>query len=156
MSTPSGPAPQPDPSRLRIGDAERTSALDALGEHLSSGRLSLDEYGDRSAQVTQARTVAELRILFDDLPPPHPALPDAAPAIPPPSDVRRASRSAPATQDPRPPAQRAAGAILAISGILSVLLFFWLKTWVVFLLPAVIAVISGAVWGGQGGRDNGR
>ncbi len=141
---------------MRIGDTERTSALDALGEHMSSGRLSLDEYGERSAQVTQARTVADLTALFDDLPPPYPDLPTAAPAIPPARSVQNVAANPPAGADPRTPAQRATGAILAVSGILSLLLFFWLKTWVVFLLPAVVAVISGVVWGSQGGRDNGR
>jgi len=79
----SAPSSGSDPSNIRIGDAERTSALDALGEHLSSGRIDLDEFGTRSAQVTQARTVADLRALFTDLPAPHPSLPGSVPAEPP-------------------------------------------------------------------------
>src|SRR3954465_15231746 len=101
--------------------------MDALGEHLSSGRIDLDEFGTRSAQVSQARTVGDLRELFVDLPAPHPTLPGHAappappprarrpPASPPPAP-RRASRPAgpPATQDdPRTPAQRMASFALA-------------------------------------------
>ena len=72
------PSPGSDPSNLRIGDAERNSAMDALGEHLSSGRIDLDEFGTRSAMVSQARTVADLRAQFTDLPAPHPVLPGPA------------------------------------------------------------------------------
>lgn len=132
---------------MRIGDAERNSALDALSEHLGKGRIDLDEFGTRSAQVTQARTVADLRALFVDLPAPHPTLPGppaptgrAQPAVPPPSSPARPG-------DGRTPAQRAATVLLAASGILSLILFFVVKTWIVFLIPALIAVVTSALWG---------
>src|SRR6476660_3883850 len=144
----SAPASGPDPSRLRIGDTERNSAMDALSEHLGKGRIDLDEFGTRSAQITQARTVAELRALFADLPPPHPTLPGpAAPAIRPatPAVPRGASPERP--NDTRTPAQRGAAVLLAASGIISLLLFFVLKTWLVFLIPALIAVATSALWG---------
>lgn len=131
---------------MRIGDAERNSAMDALSEHLGKGRIDLDEFGTRSAQVTQARTVAELRALFADLPPPHPALPG-----PPAPVVNRPAVPAPAVPagpvDSRTPAQRGAAVLLAVSGILSLVLFFVLKTWLVFLIPALIAVATSALWG---------
>jgi hypothetical protein len=145
-----------DPSRIRVGDTERNSALEALGEHLASGRLDLDEYGERSAQVTQAKTVADLKELFDDLPPPHPKLPVPLPALPPPSAAAaRYQSAAPVPGDGRTPAQRAAAVAIAISGIVSLLLFFALKIWVVFLIPALIAVATSAVWG-KGWNDGGR
>jgi hypothetical protein len=141
----SEPSSGPDPSRLRIGDAERNSAMDALSEHLGKGRIDLDEFGTRSAQVTQARTAADLRALFADLPPPYPTLPGAAspaaqPAVPPAGTPIR-------SEDARTPAQRTAAVLLAASGILSLLLFFLLKTWLVFLIPALIAVVTSALWG---------
>ena len=145
----SAPSSGPDPSQLRIGDAERNSAMDALSEHLGKGRIDLDEFGTRSAQITQARTVADLRALFADLPPPHPTLPGGAapvpgtsnqPAVPPPAAAAR-------PDDPRTPAQRGAAVLLAASGIISLLLFFVVKTWIVFLIPALIAVVTSAVWG---------
>ncbi|MGH3764259.1 MAG: DUF1707 SHOCT-like domain-containing protein [Pseudonocardiaceae bacterium] len=58
---------------MRIGDAEREEALNALGAHMSAGRLDIDEYGDRSARVTTARTRSELSALFADLPAPKPS-----------------------------------------------------------------------------------
>ena len=145
-----------DPSRMRVGDAERNSALEALGEHLTSGRLDLDDYGERSAQVTQAKTVADLRELFADLPQPHPKWPVPLPALPPPSaTAARYQKAAAIPSDGRTPAQRAAAVAIAISGIVSLLLFFALKIWVVFLIPALIAVATSAVWG-KGWNDDGR
>lgn len=62
----------PGPDELRIGDGERESAMSALGEHLSAGRIDIDEYGERSGKVTEARTRRQLLALFADLPEPHP------------------------------------------------------------------------------------
>jgi len=123
--------------------------MDALGEHLSSGRIDLDEFGTRSAQVSQARTVADLRALFVDLPAPHPNLPGPAPVIRSATDYPTPPSSSELYRPPdsRTPAQRAAAVALALSGIVSLLLFFVLKTWVVFLIPAVIGVLTSAVWG---------
>lgn len=67
---------------IRIGDAEREEALHALGTHLSAGRLDIDEYGDRSAKVTAARTRGELVSPFADLPEPRPAFGSPALAAP--------------------------------------------------------------------------
>ena len=62
---------------LRIGDAERESAVAALGEHYAQGRLAKEEYDERSDAAWSARTAADLAPLFADLPTP------AAPAPPP-------------------------------------------------------------------------
>ena len=48
------------PSEIRISDAEREDALGKLGEHMSAGRLDIDEYGERSARVATAKTRGEL------------------------------------------------------------------------------------------------
>ena len=48
-------------------------ALDVLSEHVRTGRLDLDEYGERSAKVTAAKRVSDLAPLFDDLPSPRPS-----------------------------------------------------------------------------------
>lgn len=56
---------------LRIGDAERDAAVTALGEHYVAGRLTKEEYDDRSAVVWRARTGSDLAPLFADLPPLH-------------------------------------------------------------------------------------
>jgi len=58
---------RPDP-RLRIGDVERERAVTALGEHFAAGRLTRDEFDERSEAAWAARTEAELAPLFTDLP----------------------------------------------------------------------------------------
>jgi hypothetical protein len=57
--------------RLRIGDQEREAATAALGEHYSTGRLTRDELEERSRLALEARTLADLRPLFADVPLPH-------------------------------------------------------------------------------------
>lgn len=59
---------------MRLSDAEREDAMDVLGEHVRTGRLDIDEFGTRSAKITQAKTVAELAPLFEDLPSPRPSV----------------------------------------------------------------------------------
>lgn len=54
--------------QVRIGDAERSSAADALGEHFAAGRISSEEFSERLDQVWAARTAPDLRPLFADLP----------------------------------------------------------------------------------------
>lgn len=60
------------PSNVRISDAEREDALGKLGEHMSAGRLDIDEFGERSARVATAKTRGDLLELFGDLPEPKP------------------------------------------------------------------------------------
>jgi len=59
---------------MRLSDAEREEAIEALSEHVRTGRLDLDEYGTRSARVTTAKTRRDLAPLFSDLPAPRPAV----------------------------------------------------------------------------------
>ena len=81
MSTPRGWYPG-GPS-LRIGDAEREAAAHALGEHFAVGRLTREEYDERADRVWAARTVADLKPLFADLPAPRPAPGSARPVLTP-------------------------------------------------------------------------
>ncbi|MEV8375125.1 DUF1707 domain-containing protein [Kribbella sp. NPDC056861] len=53
---------------LRIGDAERDQAVSLLGEHFVAGRLTQDEFEERSDQATKARYADEVELLFADLP----------------------------------------------------------------------------------------
>lgn len=115
---------------IRIGDAERQQAIELLGEHLSEGRLDVDEYGDRTARVTTAKTRGELLALFGDLPAPHPRfaqvapLPSMAPARP--AEDRRWLQVA-----------------VPLVGLLTVALFFLVKSPFVFLLVPAVALIIG-------------
>ena len=56
------------PAQVRIGDAERESAVTALGEHYAAGRLTKDEFDDRAGVAWSARTSGDLAPLFTDLP----------------------------------------------------------------------------------------
>jgi hypothetical protein len=129
---------------LRLSDTERDAAVRALGEHMSAGRLDIDEYGERSAKVTAARTRGELGGLFSDLPEPHPTFGEVAAPTP--------ETAAPEPQqgvDKRPAVpQRAAAALLPIAGILGVVLFFTVGGWWWFLLPALIVWMGGSFSGG--------
>lgn len=53
---------------LRIGDAEREEAVAALGEHYAAGRITKDEYDERTGRVWAARFEADIDPLFADLP----------------------------------------------------------------------------------------
>jgi hypothetical protein len=53
---------------MRVSDAERDRAIAELSEHFQAGRLSHDEFDDRSTRALQARTGDDLRALFTDLP----------------------------------------------------------------------------------------
>jgi hypothetical protein len=56
------------PGDLRVSDAERDRALSELSEALQGGRITADEFDQRSAQVLRARTGKELTAPLADLP----------------------------------------------------------------------------------------
>lgn len=53
---------------LRIGDAERDAAIAALARHFADGRLTQAEHEERTSLALKAKTGADLRALFTDLP----------------------------------------------------------------------------------------
>lgn len=77
----------PEFDRTRVGDADRTDALDRLGSQFADGYLDMHEFEERTARAAVAKTRGELSALFADLPdetrspyaPEAPALP-AVPA----------------------------------------------------------------------------
>lgn len=77
----------PEFDRTRVGDADRTDALDRLGSQFADGYLDIREFEERTARAAVAKTRGELSALFADLPdetrspyaPEAPALP-AVPA----------------------------------------------------------------------------
>lgn len=54
--------------QVRIGDAERDSAAEALSEHYASGRITKPEYDERLEAIWAAKFDADLRPVFADLP----------------------------------------------------------------------------------------
>jgi hypothetical protein len=53
---------------LRLSDADREAAVNLLGEQYSVGRLSREEFDERSDAVWSARTRGDLAPVFVDLP----------------------------------------------------------------------------------------
>lgn len=146
LTTMDEPAPNPSP---RIGTAEREEAMAALDKHLEAGRLDPEEYGDRSAKVTEARTAADLEPLFADLPEPRPHLGGGTMAAP-------VTGAPPATRSETPSALARWGPV--VSGalpILALILFFTVpiaNSWIFFLLIP----LGGALFAGSRRADDGR
>jgi hypothetical protein len=63
---------------LRISDDDREAAVRALGEQYAEGRLTKDEFDERSDAAWSARTRSDLGPLFEDLPVRTPAQPSFA------------------------------------------------------------------------------
>ena len=124
-------SPQPE---VRIGDAEREAAVAALGDHYAAGRLTKEEYDERSGQAYAARTRSGLLPLFADLP-------RAEGAAPGPTGGSRTSGPAP---------RRRSGwwegawlvPVLVVAGVLLV----------VTHLPLVVLLVLGWVLLARGGR----
>lgn len=53
---------------FRVSDAERDAVIAALGEHASVGRLTPEEFDDRSSRALVAKTRGDLDALTTDLP----------------------------------------------------------------------------------------
>ncbi|GAA1975472.1 DUF1707 domain-containing protein [Amycolatopsis minnesotensis] len=147
--------------QLRVSDTDRESALQALGEHMSVGRLTLDEYGDRSAKVTASKTRGDLAEVFADLPAPHPVFDGAkAAGTPPPPPQQAVAEPAPAAPNSpaewsdRPLVQRLTAAAVPVSALVAVGLFLASGAWLWFLLPVVLTMVGGGLWD-QDWRDRG-
>lgn len=77
-------------SSLRLGDSDRNAAIDALSGHYVEGRLTLEEFDERSSGVMSALTFGALDPYFEGLPGGVPIQPGA------PGGVRGSTAVAPA------------------------------------------------------------
>jgi hypothetical protein len=66
----SEPVPERREAALRASDAERDRVVDLLAGAASEGRITLEEYSERSAAALAARTDEDLAALTADLPAP--------------------------------------------------------------------------------------
>jgi Domain of unknown function (DUF1707) len=119
----------------RIGSAERDAAVAALRTHLEAGRLTPEEYEDRSVAASRARTWGDIAPLFADLPDPRPG-PVAA-------DLARTTRAGtgafPALSD------GVKERIMAVTPLAALVLFFVTRTWLWFLaIPIAGALLYGS------------
>ncbi|HEY6793780.1 MAG TPA: DUF1707 domain-containing protein [Kineosporiaceae bacterium] len=153
----------PGQEAYRIGDAERAAATEALNAHREAGRLDATEYEDRQVQVSRARTWAEIRPVFADLPQPHPAgMPDAGPT---PGDAPSASlpgvpESLPTQQSV--PSQgllrsvvpdRYRATVMALTPFAALLLFLVTRDWIWFLAIPVMGIL---LYGAEGDHERRR
>jgi hypothetical protein len=53
---------------MRVSDADRTEVTDRLARHYGDGRLDAAEFDERVSRAMAAKTAADFRGLFDDLP----------------------------------------------------------------------------------------
>ncbi len=53
---------------IRVSDADRDQAIAELSEHFQAGRLTQEEFEERSGQALRAKTGNDLAALFTDLP----------------------------------------------------------------------------------------
>ena len=65
---------------LRLSDADRESAVNVLADQYALGRLTRDEFDERSDAVWSARTQGDLAPIFADLPVGSTARPTRLPA----------------------------------------------------------------------------
>jgi hypothetical protein len=69
---------------LRVSDADRDRAISELSEHFQAGRLTAEEFDERSGRALQARTGKDLSVLLADLPRNRATVPGPLPPARPP------------------------------------------------------------------------
>jgi len=163
MSTPPGPAERDDDS-VALTQQDRDAALSALEVHRSTGRIDDVGYEERGVRAGRAANRGELRLLFLDLPEPHPVL--GAPAwgfapvpsaAPPPAPAPPVPYGGATGQGVAVPPERSrglipqpyAGMVTALAPFVAVALFFLTGTWLWFLMIPVVAIIANGPKGKQ-------
>jgi hypothetical protein len=71
-----------DHGKLRISNADRDKAIAQLQAALDEGRIDLSEFDERAKTAYEAKTNAELDLIFDDLPGGRPKVGEVVPAEP--------------------------------------------------------------------------
>ncbi|MGW4928907.1 DUF1707 SHOCT-like domain-containing protein [Agromyces sp. NPDC004153] len=155
----------PDRPDQRLSDAERDEAVGRLGQAHTEGRLTTEEYGERSASARRAVTRADLVPLFADLPEspgaeqavPIAATPGPVPP-PPPAPGYGTGTAYPASQPVDVDRDRSSGSralggrvgatIMALVPFLAVALFFitgfmgsFAWSWLWFLLVPIAGIV---------------
>lgn len=116
---------------MRIGDHERDAAISALGEHYAAGRLTKEEYDERSEVAWRARTSSDLAPLFVDLPSLHRPARATSPSGHEDSSTGRPRRQSP----PVVPVLLLVIVVAGVSGLeiwpflLLLGIYLWLRTW---------------------------
>jgi hypothetical protein len=123
---------------LRVSDADRDRAVAELSEHYQAGRLTTEEFEDRTGRALAARTGADLAALFGDLPRRQAPVTSAAPSAP----------VSPGWSWP----VRLPVAPVAVLGVVVVLALLSGHAFHVVWLPVVALVVIRLLAGGRGRR----
>jgi hypothetical protein len=135
----------PTDDAIRASDADREHAVGLLRDGYACGRLTLDEFDERTTAAFASRTWGELRKLTRDLPAPgqRAPLPAAPPATPQPA---RGSAD-------RPPRAAAVNDGPALMPVLTIALFWLALTFSAHaagaLIPAVLIVLMAVQMAGR-------
>ena len=132
-----------DAGAQRIGSAERELSIGQLRQHYEAGRLTPEEYEDRSVRASRAMTWAEIVPLFADLPEPKPG-------------PVRVSLVAPERQPQGlvPVSDRTRETIMALTPMAALLLFFVTGyRWYWFLAIPIVGML---LYGSDGDRKRRR
>lgn len=127
---------------IRVGDNDRSVALDRLGAYFADGYLTVAEFDERSGQAAVATTQAQLQGLFQDLPEYQ------APAV-----RGGAGLAAEQELDDVLARNRKVQRADSIIGSLTLLLFFvglfagWPYFWAVFIVGGVAAAVTRGIYG---------
>src|SRR5215470_10317287 len=121
----------PTDDAMRASDADREHAVGLLRDGYACGRLTLDEFDERTTAAFASRTWGELRKLTQDLPAQGAPLPAAPPAVPP-----AARRS-----DDRPPRAVPASDGPVLMPVLTIALFWLALTFTAHAAGALIPVV---------------
>jgi len=117
----------PTDDAIRASDADREHAVGLLRDGYACGRITLDEFDERTTAAFASRTWGELRKLTQDLPAPGQRAP--LPAAPASLQQARAARPAPACDGP------------ALMPVLTIALFWLALTFTAHAAGALIPVV---------------
>lgn len=158
---------------VRIGHEEREKAADDLAEHFAQGRLEQAEFEERTGAAWQAKTVADLKPLFFDLPGGSlngylssqattgaersaraPARVDGS------EEVAASEEGEDADESPRSGFDTALSILMGIIPLVALALFVLLRAvdfdsaWIAFLLIPVVYIVGGQLRR-RGGKSKG-
>jgi Domain of unknown function (DUF1707) len=129
---------------LRVSDADRDRAIAELSEHYQAGRLSTEEFEDRTGRALQARTTADLAALFTDLPRREAPMTGAT--------ATSAASTAPASPAKSWPA-RVPVAPVTILAVVAVLALLGGHLFHIAWVPVVAIIVVRVLAGGRGSRE---
>jgi Domain of unknown function (DUF1707) len=131
---------------LRVSDADRDRAIAELSEHYQAGRLTTEEFEDRTGRALQARTTADLAALFTDLPRRQAPMTGAG------AGADGAASTAPASP-PRAWPARVPVAPVAILAVVAVVALLSGHLFHIAWVPVVAIIVVRLLAGGRGRRE---